>query len=90
MKISNKEKDYISIIIAILFFAGIIWLLTGAIFYVASLFAEYTTNQDINKYYTEEQVKLEMKYLAMWDYTEKMTDEEYSKTFFKGEICGKK
>ena len=85
MKISNKEKDYISIFVVAIIIGAIIWLLTGAIFYVASLFAEYTTNQDINKYYTEEQVKLEMKYLAMWNYTENMSEQEYSETFFKGE-----
>ena len=85
MKISNKEKDYISIFVIAIIIGAIIWLLTGAIFYVASLFAEYTTNQDINKYYTEEQVKLEMKYLEMWNYTENMSEQEYSETFFKGE-----
>lgn len=86
MKMSNKEKDYLSIIIAIVFFAGIIWLLTGAIFYVASLFAEATTEQDINKWCAEEQVKTEMRYLAMKDYVDNMSEEEYIQTFFAEEV----
>lgn len=36
-----------------------------------------------NKYYTEETIKNEMRFNAMWEYTESMTEEEYYNTFFK-------
>lgn len=82
MKLSNKEKDYISIIIVAIICAGIIWLLTGAVLYVRSLFAQ-DLQSDINKYFAEEKCKQEMRYLAMRDYIENMSEEEYIETFYK-------
>ena len=86
MKISNKAKDYIVVtVICIL----IIWLLSGAMWWVASLFAEEIKLTDVelmNKYYAEENIKTEMNYLAMKNYMDNITVEEYIQTFFvKGE-----
>ena len=86
MKLSNKAKDYIVVsVICIL----IIWLLSGAMWWVASLFAEEITLTDVelmNKYYAEEHIKTEMNYLAMKHYMDNITVEEYIETFFvKGE-----
>lgn len=86
MKLTNKTKDYI-VVIAIC--VAVIWLLSGAVMWVRSLFAEETKLSDIelqNKYYAEERIKTEMRYFAMWEYTENMSTEEYIETFFKGEI----
>ena len=85
MKLSNKAKDYI-VVVAIC--VAVIWLLSGAVMWVRSLFAEETKLSDIelqNKYYAEERIKTEMRYFAMWEYTENMSTEEYIETFFKGE-----
>lgn len=85
MKLTNKTKDYI-VVIAIC--VAVIWLLSGAVIWVRSLFAEETKLSDIelqNKYYAEERIKTEMRYFAMWEYTENMSTEEYIETFFKGE-----
>ena len=86
MKISNKMKDYI-VIIAICVL--IIWLLSGAMWWVASLFAEEIKLTDVelmNKYYAEENIKSEMNYLAMKHYMDNISIEEYIETFFaKGE-----
>lgn len=85
MKLTNKTKDYI-VVIAIC--VAVIWLLSGAVIWVRSLFAEEIKLSDIelqNKYYAEERIKTEMRYFAMWEYTENMSTEEYIETFFKGE-----
>ena len=86
MKISNKAKDYIVVtVICIL----IIWLLSGAMWWVASLFAEEIKLTDVelmNKYYAEQTIQNEMNYLAMKNYMDNITVEEYIETFFaKGE-----
>lgn len=83
MKISNKAKDYIVLtVICVL----VIWLLSGAIWYVKSLFAEELTEvETMNRYYAEETIKSEMNYLAMKHYMDNITVEEYIETFFKGE-----
>lgn len=62
----------------------VIWVLSGAVWYVRSLFAqELTEIETMNKHYAEETIKSEMRYFAMWEYTESMTEEEYCNTFFK-------
>lgn len=85
MKISNKAKDYIVVtVICVL----IIWLLSGAMLWVASLFAEEIKLTDVelmNKYYAEENIKSEMNFLAMKHYMDNISIEEYIETFFKGE-----
>lgn len=83
MKLSNKAKDYIVLtVICVL----VIWLLSGAVWYVKSLFAEELTEvESMNKYYAEETIKNEMRFNAMWEYTENMSYEDYAETFFKGE-----
>ena len=84
MKLTNKTKDYI-VVIAIC--VAVIWLLSGAVIWVRSLFAEETKLSDIelqNKYYAEERIKTEMRYFAMWEYTENMSTEEYIETFLRG------
>ena len=84
MKLSNKAKDYIVLtVICVL----VIWFLSGAVMWVRSLFAEETKLSDIelqNKYYAEERIKTEMRYFAMWEYTENMSTEEYIETFLRG------
>ena len=87
MKISNKVKDYI-VIIAICVL--IIWLLSGAMWWVSSLFAQdnvYLTDvEKMNKFYAEESIKSEMRYFAMKEYMDNISIEEYIETFFaKGE-----
>lgn len=83
MKISNKAKDYIVLtVICVL----VIWLLSGAVWYVKSLFAEELTEvETMNRYYAEETIKSEMNYLAMKHYMDNVSIEEYIETFFKGE-----
>lgn len=85
-KISNKTKD-------ILFFLLVIFVIIFTIFsfgfWVGKssaqeiIVTELTEQEQINKFYTEEAVKSEMYFLAMWDYTEKMSEQEYAETFFK-------
>ena len=86
MKISNKMKDYIVLVVI---FVLIIWILTGAVWYVKSLFAEETRLSDVekmNKFYAEESIKNEMQYFAMKNYMDNISIEEYIDTFFaKGE-----
>lgn len=92
MKISNKEKDYLSIIVAAIIFGAFIWLLTGAVLYISSLFAEETKLTDIekaNKFYAEEQIKTEMRWLALKDYVDNMSEEEFIECFYKDEIENK-
>lgn len=62
----------------------VVWILSGAVWYVKSLFAaEITETESMNKYYAEQTIQNEMRYLAMWEYTESMSEEEYCNTFFK-------
>lgn len=83
MKISNKNKDKM-LIVGILF--CLFWLLSGLIFWVTTLFAEptLTDKEALNKAYNEQQIYSEIRYLQMWEFTEKMTDEEWEKTFLRG------
>lgn len=83
-RMSNLTKDKLKIIGILLV---IVWVMFGAIYYI---FAQPTEQQlsDIelmNKYYVEQNIQTEMRYLAMWEYTENMTPEEYIKTFFSKE-----
>ena len=91
MKMSNKEKDYLSIIVAAIIFGALIWLLTGAVFYISSLFAEETLTdiEKANKFYAEEQIKTEMRWLALKDYVDNMSEEEFIECFYKDEIENK-
>ena len=83
MKLTNKTKDYI-VVIAIC--VVVIWLLSGAVMWVRSLFAEDLTDIEImNKCYAENIVKNEMRFLAMKEYMDNISVEEYVATFFKGE-----
>ena len=79
-------KDYIVLVVI---FVLIIWILTGAVWYVKSLFAEETRLSDVekmNKFYAEESIKNEMQYFAMKNYMDNISIEEYIDTFFaKGE-----
>lgn len=86
MKLSNKAKDYIVVItICVL----VIWLLSGAMLWVASLFAEdrvYLSDvEKMNKFYAEENIKSEMNFLAMKHYMDNISIEEYIETFFAKE-----
>lgn len=83
-RMSNLTKDKLKIIGILLVIA---WVMFGAIYYI---FAQTTEQQltDIelmNKYYAEQNIQTEMRFLAMWEYTENMTPEEYIKTFFSKE-----
>ena len=83
MKISNKTKDYIVLIIICVI---VIWVLTGAVWYVKSLFAqELTEVETMNRYYAEETIKSEMRFLAMKEYMDNISIEEYVETFFSKE-----
>lgn len=65
----------------------VIWVLSGAVWYVRSLFAvpveDLSDIEQINKYYTEQTIKSEIEYAALWEYVENMSEEEYCNTFFK-------
>ena len=62
----------------------IVWILSSAICYIKDLCAEELTEvESINKYYAEERIKTEIRYLQMWQYTESMTEEEYCNTFLR-------
>ena len=86
MKISNKVKDYIVVtVICVL----VIWILSGALWYVKSLFAEesfYLTDAEkMNKFYSEECIKNEMRFNAMKEYMDNISEEEFAETFFAKE-----
>lgn len=70
MKMSNLTKDKLKILAILIL---LIWIVSGIFYY---LFAD-------NREYNEEQIKTEIRYLTMWEYTENMSDEEYQETFFK-------
>lgn len=87
-KMSNRAKD-------ITFFLLVIFVIMFAIFALGfavgkssaePVIAEekpLTEIEQINKFYAEETIKNEMYFLAMWEYTENMSEEEYAETFFK-------
>ena len=89
MKTSNRTKD-------ITFFCLVIFVIVFTIFAlgfaVGKSFAEpikmqnksLTETEQINKFYTEETIKNEMYFLAMWEYTENMSEQEYADTFLGG------
>ena len=88
MKISNNEetkakKQLIKILIVLV----VLWLLSSFVVYIKSLFAEEITEvESMNKYYAEQTIQNEMNYLAMKEYMDNITVEEYIETFFaKGE-----
>ena len=84
MKISNKTKDYIVLVVICVI---VIWVLTGAIWYVKSLFAqELTEVETMNRYYAEETIKSEMRFLSMKEYMDNISVEEYVETFFSKEV----
>lgn len=85
MKISNKAKDYIVLVVIFLI---IIWFLTSFVVFVRKAFAEQylTEAEQYNKYCAEQTVKNEMQYFAMKEYMDNISVEEYVNTFFaKGE-----
>ena len=86
MKISNKTKDYL---VLILICVVVIWVLSSALYWVKSLFAEEIKLSDIelqNKYYAEERIKSEMNFLAMKHYMDNISVEEYIETFYSKEV----
>lgn len=84
MKLSNKTKDYI---VLILICVVVIWVLSSAFYWVKSLFAEDLTDVEImNRCYTENTIKNEMRFLAMKEYMDNISIEEYVETFFSKEI----
>lgn len=84
-KMSNKTKDIIILCNILLI---ILWIVCTLLYYGARLvFAEEIKLSDRaiqNKYYTEQTIINEMKFAEMWNYTENMTEEEYSNTFLGG------
>lgn len=66
---------------------AVIWVLSGAVWYVKSLFAvpaaELSDIEHINRYYAEQTIKSEIEYAALWEYVENMSEQEYYDTFFK-------
>ena len=62
----------------------VIYVLSGAVWYVRSLFAqELTEIETMNKYYAEETIKSEMRFNAMKEYMDNVSIEEYIEVFFK-------
>jgi len=87
-KMSNMTKDKIFVLFVIFV---ILLFLTLIIIGVKKLFAESPnielTQSQINKYYTEQTIKNEIEYIAMWEYTENMSEQEYYDTFFKNDCA---
>ena len=83
-RMSNLTKDKLKIIGFIIFVMAVIWVLTGAVLYVKSLFAEPINTEELNKAENEQQIYQEIRYLQMWQYTENMSQEEWEKTFLRG------
>lgn len=77
---TNRTKD-ITLFCLVIFV--IVFTIFALGFAVGKSYAETPEQAQINRYYTEESLKTEMRYLAMWQYTENMTDEEYNKTFME-------
>lgn len=88
MKMSNRTKDIIFFLFWIFVIAFTIFALGFA---VGKSFAEpiksLTETEQINKFYTEETIKNEMYFLAMWEYTENMSEQEYYDTFYKNDCA---
>ena len=62
----------------------VIYVLSGAVWYVRSLFAqELTEIETMNKYYAEETIKSEMRFNAMKEYMDNISVDEYIEVFFK-------
>lgn len=62
----------------------VIYVLSGAVWYVRSLFAqELTEIETMNRYYAEETIKSEMRFNAMKEYMDNVSIEEYIEVFFK-------
>ena len=62
----------------------VIYVLSGAVWYVRSLFAqELTEIETMNKYYAEETIKSEMRFNAMKEYMDNISIEEYVEVFLK-------
>lgn len=86
MKLSNKVKDYIVVVGIMLL---VVWLLSGALLWVSSLFAEETGLTDVeemNRHYAEETIKSEMRFNAMKEYMDNLSVDEYIKIFFEKEV----
>ena len=91
-KMSNMTKDKVRVSGCLIFILAFIVLLIYLGFAVVhNLFAENIveelTQSQINKYYTEQSIKNEIEYLAMWEYTENMSEQEYYDTFFKNDCA---
>jgi hypothetical protein len=68
------------------------WLIILLFVAIVNLFAtdqfvELSEQEQINKYYTEQSIKNEIDYIAMWEYTENMSEQEYYDTFFKNDCA---
>lgn len=62
----------------------VIYVLSGAVWYVKSLFAqELTEVETMNKHYAEETIKSEMRFNAMKEYMDNISVDEYIEVFFK-------
>ncbi len=62
----------------------VIYVLSGAVWYVKSLFAqELTEVETMNKHYAEETIKSEMQFNAMKEYMDNISVDEYIEVFFK-------
>lgn len=87
MKMSNRTKDitfFCLVIFVIVFVIFALGFAVGKSFAQEIIVTELTEQEQINKFYTEEAVKSEMYFLAMWEYTENMSEQEYADTFLGG------
>lgn len=85
-RMSNLTKDKLKIVITLtIIILGLAWLLSGLIHYLFAADTKLTEQEQINKAYTEQQIRQEIRYWQMWEYTENMTEEEYAKAFYGGE-----
>lgn len=88
---TNKTKDILFILSVFITIATVILIIFSFGFAVGKSYAQPTIQQaelsdlaQANKYYTEQTIINEMNFQKMWEYTENMTEEEYSNTFLGG------
>lgn len=84
MRISNKTKDKIMVLS---FMLAVMFMFVFLMFAIMSLIVKKAEATEINynKFMTEERIKAEMYHNSVCELIDRMTDEEYCDTFFKGE-----
>jgi ABC-type sulfate transport system permease component len=80
----NQTKDKLLILV---FMLAVLFMFVFLVFSIISLITKKAEATEINynKFMTEERIKAEMYHNSVCELIDSMTDEEYYKTFLKGE-----